>query len=55
MEIARAEDQRQDEDDADTRVQRQADSLPHERLAESADKGEHVAKEVELSHLGRVW
>ena len=54
MEVARAQDEGQDKDEADAGVQGQADGAPHEGLAEGADKGEQVAQEVELGHLGRV-
>ena len=54
MEIARAKDQGQDEEETNARVQGQADGAPHESLAEGADAGQEVAEEVELGHLGRV-
>lgn len=55
MEVARAENQRHDEEQADPRVECQADSTPHQGLAEGAAKGEQVTEEVELGHLVRAW
>lgn len=54
MEVARAQDQGQDEEEADARVQGQTDGAPHEGLAEGAGGGQEVAEEVELGDLGRV-
>lgn len=51
MEVARAGDKGQDEEEAYPRVQCPADDPPHQRLAESADEGQHVAHEVELADL----
>ncbi len=54
VEVARAQNQGQNEEETDARVQGQADSAPHEGLAEGAGGSQKVAEEVELGDLGRV-
>lgn len=51
MEVAWAEYEGQDEEEADPGVQRPTNDPPHQGLAESADEGEGVAYEVELGNL----
>lgn len=51
MEVARAEDEGNDEEEAYPRIQCAANDPPHQSLAQSADKGEHIAHEVELANL----
>jgi len=51
VEVAWAEHQGQDKEQADTRIQSQTDSTPHQCLAESTGKGEKVAEEVELGNF----
>lgn len=53
MEVARAKDQGHDEEDTNTRIERQADGSPHQCLAEGACKRQDISDEVELGRLGR--
>lgn len=51
MEISGAGYERHDKEQADPRVQGQADSPPHKRLAEGADESQNIADKVELGDL----
>ena len=51
-EIARAEDQGHDEEDADAGVERQADRPPHQRLAKGAANRQDISDKVEFCSLG---
>ena len=53
VEVARAGDGGNQEEDADPAIQSGADDLEHEGLAKSTDKGKAVADKVKLGHLER--
>lgn len=53
MEVARAEDQRHDEEEADPGVEGPSNDPPHHGLAECTDKCQDIAQEIELGSFGR--